>query len=57
MNDETLDSEEEKEEEYNDDVSLGGFSQRSAISNIHGRKNLTKFELNLQKQIEQNSSP
>ena len=56
MDDDTQDDdsyEERKQEEYfDDDVSLGGFSQRSAISNINGRKHQTKFEKNLQSQLE-----
>lgn len=43
MDDDTQDDdsyEEKKEEEYNnqDDVSVSAFTERSAISNIHGRK-------------------
>ena len=51
MDDDTQDDdsyEEKKHEEYlNDDVSIGGITDRSAISNINGRKKPTKFEKNL----------
>ena len=37
-------------------MSSGGLSAKSAVSNIHGRKKATKFEKNLQ-EVGENLSP